>query len=176
MMKHAFNFRVILAVFLLWFGVISTSQAVFLGTVSAGDEIFATATVDGTFNTDYTFKFGADVVSGQVGTAYEPVTLFGTTVLDFSALNVILTAPDTSIVIPLTSALGGWSTTLSTIMSGTYTLNVSGQTSGAGGGVYSVGISAVPIPAAVILFGTGLIGLIAVARRKQTPTDKMASA
>ena len=34
------------------------------------------------------------------------------------------------------------------------------------GGTYSMTITAVPVPAAVWLFGSGLIGLIAVARRK----------
>ena len=44
----------------------------------------------------------------------------------------------------------------------------SGYSSGMGGEVWldNVSISAVPIPAAVWLFGSGLLGLIAVARRK----------
>jgi hypothetical protein len=33
---------------------------------------------------------------------------------------------------------------------------------------FTIGVTAVPVPAAIWLFGSGLIGLTAIARRKQT--------
>ncbi|MGD8933168.1 MAG: VPLPA-CTERM sorting domain-containing protein [Gammaproteobacteria bacterium] len=81
--------------------------------------------------------------------------------------------------------IGGWQFDLSTLaitdqttilltMEGTGVLSGNGFDSTAatwtfssqGASSYSMTISAVPVPAAVWLFGSGLVGLIAVARRK----------
>lgn len=55
------------------------------------------------------------------------------------------------------------------LSSGNYYAKVTGKTSGDQGGTYSVVMSAqpVPVPAAAWLLGSGLIGLVAVARRKE---------
>jgi hypothetical protein len=51
---------------------------------------------------------------------------------------------------------------------GTYVLEVRGNVVGAGGGSYSgvLNLAPVPVPAAVWMFGSGLLGLVAVRRRK----------
>ena len=55
-----------------------------------------------------------------------------------------------------------------TLANNDYRLIISGDANGNSGGLYTVAISAVPIPAAVWLFGSGLVGLAAVARRKKS--------
>ncbi len=77
--------------------------------------------------------------------------------------------------------VGGWYLSLNSLtitpsdvltMSGTGQLFGNGKDSTAvtwsfsGGDSYSMTVTAVPVPAAVWLFGSGLVGLIAVARRK----------
>jgi hypothetical protein len=58
--------------------------------------------------------------------------------------------------------------TISALSAGTFdpTPTVWTLSANATGGTYSMTISAVPVPAAVWLFGSGLIGLIGIARRK----------
>jgi len=51
-----------------------------------------------------------------------------------------------------------------------YRIVVSGDADGSSGGLYSLAVSAVPIPAAVWLLGSGLIGIAAIARRKTPDT------
>lgn len=95
---------------------------------------------------------------------------------------------------PVTNLLeiGGWTLDLSTLIidpaSTTANLKLSGTgvLTGGGydptaatwrlsttstGGSYSMSITAVPVPAAVWLFGSGLIGLIGIARRKVQAID-----
>jgi len=57
----------------------------------------------------------------------------------------------------------------SNLAPGNYDLVVSGVATGLSGGEYGVGVnvSAVPIPAAVVLFGSGLVGLGMAGRRKK---------
>jgi hypothetical protein len=60
------------------------------------------------------------------------------------------------------------STTAFNLASGNYSIKVTGDAVGAAGGFYSVAMSAqpVPVPAAAWLLGSGLLGLVGVARRK----------
>lgn len=77
--------------------------------------------------------------------------------------------------------VGGWNLSLNSLTitpSDVLTMSGTGQLYGnefeltpvnwtfSGGSTYSMTITAVPVPAAVWLFGSGLLGLIAVARRK----------
>jgi len=59
-----------------------------------------------------------------------------------------------------------------TLANATYNITVSGNASGSGGGIYNVGFLAtptaapVPIPPAALLFGSALIGLAGLRRKK----------
>lgn len=63
------------------------------------------------------------------------------------------------------------STTMFNLTQGNYSAIVTGNTAGVAGGIYSVAMSAtpsaVPVPAAVWLLGSGLLGLVGIARRKE---------
>lgn len=51
---------------------------------------------------------------------------------------------------------------------GWYVIFTGGTNHASGGGLYDVTVSAVPVPAAVWLFGSGLLGLAGIARRKRS--------
>lgn len=58
------------------------------------------------------------------------------------------------------------SLTLQNLVAGNYTIFVSGANSALAGGPINVNVSAVPLPGAVWLFGSALVGLIGAKRRK----------
>lgn len=156
-------------------GVLPIAQAAtFLGNIDAGDAVFSTAIINGDFDFDYTFNLGSGVTSAQVGTASSTLTMFGFSVLDFSTLNATLSNPMGDIISTGSALNSQFSAFINApILAGLYSLNVNGTTSGFVGGVYTVGVSAVPIPAAVILFATGLVGLLGLARRKHTIKERV---
>lgn len=107
----------------------------------------------------------------------------------FGTVGTITNSPfsfNPSAPVPGLLTIGGWQVDIATILISdqtvdALTLSGTGSISGHGmdltptdwslsanasGSSYSMTITAVPVPAAVWLFGTGLIGLIAVARRK----------
>ncbi|MGZ5244936.1 MAG: hypothetical protein ACXWTL_08080 [Methylobacter sp.] len=55
---------------------------------------------------------------------------------------------------------------LTNLSTGVYDFIVFGSAVGAAGGVYAGGVSAVPLPAAVWLFGSAMLGLLSLAKRK----------
>ena len=63
------------------------------------------------------------------------------------------------------------STTMLNLIAGSYSAIVTGNAVGNFGGLYSVAMtakpSAVPVPAAIWLLGSGLLGLVGIARRKE---------
>lgn len=61
---------------------------------------------------------------------------------------------------------------LATLGPGTYTLELSGNGNGTSSYGGTLDIRAVPLPAAALLFGSGLIGLVALGRRKKTQKSK----
>ena len=60
--------------------------------------------------------------------------------------------------------------TATVLLPGTYHLVVTG-TALAGGGAYSYTLSTTPLPAALVLFGTGLLGLSLLGRRRRPAVD-----
>jgi hypothetical protein len=63
---------------------------------------------------------------------------------------------------PISSAIGYQGI----LADGLYRIVVEGNAIGSAGGLYTLAVTAVPVPPAVLLFGAGLVGLAAVARRR----------
>lgn len=107
----------------------------------------------------------------------------------FATIGAVNNSPfsiNPAVPVPNLLDIGGWQVDIGTISivdqtAAVLTLGGTGAISGNGfdttptewtlsanaaGGTYSMTVTAVPVPAAVWLFGSGLIGLIAVARRK----------
>ncbi|MDD5581102.1 MAG: hypothetical protein PHY16_17760 [Methylobacter sp.] len=64
------------------------------------------------------------------------------------------------------TASSGGAYSLTNLGPGLYNFLVSGTASGIGGGQYGVGVSAVPLPAAVWLFGSAMLGFLSLAKRR----------
>lgn len=146
-----------------------------------------TGALDATGGTDLSNATILDLISAT-GTSGDGD--IGSTVT-FGTIGTVNNSPFTfNPAAPVTNLLviGGWQVDLSTMaivdqttsilmLQGTGAISGNGfdltptqwtLSSNATGSSYSMTINAVPIPAAVWLFGSGLIGLIAVARRKNT--------
>lgn len=54
---------------------------------------------------------------------------------------------------------------------GSYVLAITGDVTGMLNGIYNTGLKPVPVPPAVFLFGAGLVGLVAVARRRNNGAE-----
>jgi hypothetical protein len=141
-------------------------------------------TLDG--GTDFTDASGLNL-SNVVGTSPASDVL-GTTV-SFGTVGTVNTTPLTYDPFAATAnllAIGGWQLDLDTLSIDSRTasalfLTGTGALSGNGfdltqatwslsaqatGGTYSMTVTAVPVPAAVWLFGSGLLGLVGASRRK----------
>ena len=131
--------------------------------------------------------FGGDYSAGGQATSISDVYTFST-IVDTSLNGTVVNYPypgflSNNLTIALDNAAGtqslisgpaSASVFLADLKPGNYSLVVSGAT-GAGtvGGLYSFSaslgnpiLSAVPIPGAIVLFGSGLVGLAALGRRK----------
>lgn len=168
---------------------------IFLGTVLLTTGVAHAASITGTMGLTgaFTASGGTDLsdattldLNSAVGTSADGD--IGTTV-GFGSIGTVNNSPfvfnPSAPVINLLE-IGGWQIDLGTITivdqtTSLLTLAGTGTISGnafdptptewslsanATGGSYSMTIAAVPVPAAVWLFGSGLLGLIAVARRK----------
>jgi len=121
------------------------------------------------FTGDYTFDI---VTTSPVNFAIDAIinlSSLGGTLFKLDGMKLDGT-PNFVQLISNTSALGGWYGSLSS--GGDYMFTLAGQTSSLTGGGYDISVSAVPIPTAVILFGTGLICLAGVARRRKSVSPK----
>lgn len=122
----------------------------------------------GAVNDRFDFSIGTLSDTSAAATNH-PLSFFQFSILDipnlsmslFDSANAMINGPTVS----------GQSVTNISIAAGNYHAQVTGNTNGMSGGAYSVSMvaypAAVPVPAAAWLLGSGLIGLVAVARRKE---------
>jgi len=114
-----------------------------------------------------TFNFNIGTASDLAASASVHSLDFGSlSVLQISGLSMSIFGPSGQISGPTAPAISVTNFNLST---GSYYAQISGNATGLFGGSYSVAMvaSPVPIPAAVWLLGSGLIGLVGVSRRKK---------
>ena len=137
-----------------------------LGPLTAAPTIQFVQITPGIF-TD-TFNFSISTVSDLAASATNHSLYFGSwTLMDISGFSMSIYGPGGLISGPAGSgiSLAG----LSLPVGSSYYAEVSGTATGLSGGAYSVAMLAlpVPVPAAVWLLGSSLIGLVGVARRKK---------
>lgn len=115
-----------------------------------------------------TFNFSIGTVSDLAASATNhSLSLASLSMWDISGLSMSIFGPSGLISGPTGS---GISVTNPSLPAGSsYYAQVSGTATGLSGGAYSVAMvaSPVPVPAAVWLLGSGLIGLVVVSRRKK---------
>ncbi len=134
---------------------------------------------DGTLNTGETLTGGRFALGGvddawvfNIDSAVSAASLLSVGIeegfSDFTSLTVSLADVDDNIISGSSgSALeGGWTYDLSSFqVNQDYKIVLNGA-AGSTGGIYTVAVQAVPIPAAVILFSSGLVALAVFGRRK----------
>jgi hypothetical protein len=144
-----------------------------LGLVTPGAGWVSEKVGDGAFSNTFTFTSAIDsAIGAQVDNL--PLSLTFNTLLtdqlDITGLTVSLKDALGNILVGAASATSLY---YSNLLSGSgYTLIVSGTATGADGGIYGLNynvssVSAVPIPAALPLFGAGLLALGAMAWGKK---------
>ena len=125
---------------------------------------------NGTSFTD-TFNFSvATPVTGAATANSLPLKVKALDVLDFSTFDVkFYDGSSLTTMTYVTDTSGSYYEGSGPLNPGTnYYVQVSGVTSGTNGGLYqfSYAMSPVPLPAAAWLFGSGLLGLVGIARRR----------
>jgi hypothetical protein len=128
------------------------------GTAQASTVVFETTgffagTAPGFANPSFTITAGGNYLATLSDLSFGP--------LGFSAL--LMSVSSSTNILADTSSPGSFSFTASP---GNYFANVIGLPTGLGG-IFGIQISQVPIPAAAYLLGSGLIGLLSIARRRE---------
>jgi hypothetical protein len=172
-------------------GIVLGALALFGSSVANAASVTGSMSLGGT----YTLDGGSDFVSaeginlGSVVASADASGSLGSTVSLLTAGNVNTSPLTYDPFAPIVNLLdiGGWQIDLGTLNIDSRTgsalfLTGTGSVSGNGfditpaawslsaqstAGTYSMTVSAVPVPAAVWLFGSGLIGLVAAAKRKR---------
>lgn len=134
-----------------------------MGTLTTGFSVMTAANAFGTTFTD-TFNFNITATS-DVSASVADLTQY---LYTFTVLK------DNNLLMSLNGGAqvgNNISTAMLNLTAGSYSAIVTGNAVGIAGGLYSVAMtakpSAVPVPAAVWLLGSGLLGLVGIARRKE---------
>jgi len=121
-----------------------------IGTIPSGE----------TFSHDWTLNVAGE---NQFFITFEDIDTEGTSWLDITALDAnghsainFNSSPDSDT----------WISDGAFVANGVYTITVSGQSTGDIGGLYGADIAPVPVPPAALLFGSALLGLAALKRKK----------
>lgn len=128
---------------------------------------FATAPV-GSFSDIWNFTISSTSYGAASATNHQ-LTFGPVQVLNISGLNMNIYYEEGST--PLSSSGSGVSVFNTNVLPGSYQAVITGTSTGISGGAYIMSMAAipapVPVPAAAWLLGSGLIGLVAVGRRKE---------
>jgi hypothetical protein len=121
----------------------------------------------GTFSDIYNFTISS-TSSGAASATNHQLTFGPSKILDIAGLNMSIIYEGTTL---LSNSGSGVSVFSANVLPGSYRAIVTGTSTGTSGGAYMMSMiatpAAVPVPAAVWLLGSGLIGLVAVGRRKE---------
>lgn len=134
------------------------ASSVNLGTLTptSGPLTYGLVKETGTFSDAYIFSVNSGPLPVQAGGVF--FNWGGT----FSALDLTFAQSTYNLL----TAGSGNAVSIGTLASGTYDFSVSGTPTGQSAS-YGVQLTAVPVPAAVWLFGSGLVGLAAIGRWKK---------
>lgn len=125
---------------------------------------------EGVFDITYTFKVDEAVPAANI-----EVENLSNAPFEFTSLNATLEDPDGNILGSGSALNSSWTFFLSSAVLDSfdehlkYRLIIDGAPQeDALGGIFSVAMTAVPVPISILLLGSGLIGLAAVGRRRQS--------
>ena len=143
-------------------------------TVDSGSwEIYLDGTPDYNFAADTGFTNDTAILSGTIVQGAGNATIFGGGLFGVSTIDLLVTSFDTAIFEPDTIQAGSSVFTLQLGLGAPIgATSVQGNFAGLGDLILTADgnleLKAVPIPAAVWLFGSGLLGMVGVARRRRS--------
>lgn len=182
------KYRKILVSLVLAYGAIASGAASAssvtyeMGTLSSDVTSQDALTANGTFTDffNFTIATNSDVVTSVQNSALKAKVGFkrNITSLTMALFNTNGTLSNLLDDTQIGSSLASGDSSFDTLVSGNYYAKVTGNATGTQGGSYTVQMAAdtiitpvvttvVPVPAAAWLLGSGLLGLVGVARRKQ---------
>ena len=151
----------------------ASPSAIGFDVISGSWEIYLDGTPDYSFSGDSGFTDGAAILAGTILQGAGTANIFdGSAVFGVSTLDLLVTSFDASIFDPDTIQAGSSVFTLQLGLGSPVNFNsVQGHTASTGDLMLTadgnVEINAVPIPPTVWLIGSGLLGLVGIARRKK---------